>query len=248
MAREFQDESAGLQLTFSARRTAQTLLLVVLSLVLLSIAAQVYDRFFPGHGYTVGLFSLADENSIPTWYSSLTLLFCSVLLAKIAAATSLAGGHYVTHWRVLAACFLFLSLDEALSFHERTTEPLRTALGASGFLYYTWVVLGAMFVAGFGLTYLRFLAHLPTRTRNLFLLGGGLYVAGGLGTEAANGKLQEAYGRASALWMTGTVVEESLEMLGIIVFIYALISYASAPRPIGMAPDELAERNVVLEH
>jgi len=188
-------------------------------------------------GPFVKLFDLNKEGNIPTFYQASTLLLCSALLAIIAFAKKKEDAPYRLHWKALSIIFLFLSLDEAARLHERTIEPLQSALNASGFLHYAWIILGAVFVLIFVLAYLRFLADLPRKSRNLFLVAGAISVGGALGMESISGYHKSFYvGQYMLLsclcnyhanHVMISTVEELLEMLGIVVFIYALMSYIS---------------------
>jgi len=227
----------------SPKRVALILVLVVLCLTSLSIVSSFVmnsrcHRHIKMAGPFVYLFNLRYEVNIPTFYSTSALLLCSALLAIIAFAIKKENDPYRLHWKALSIIFLFMSLDEAAQLHERTVRPLRSALNASGFLYYTWVIPGALFVLIFALAYRRFLADLPQKTRNLFLVAGAIFVGGALGMEMINGYHKSLYvGQwfrhishfcnyhlKHAMMVT---VEEFLEMLGIVVFIYALMSYIS---------------------
>jgi RsiW-degrading membrane proteinase PrsW (M82 family) len=106
--------------------------------------------------------------------------------------------------------------------------PLRSILKASGFLYYTWVIPGAIFVIICLLSFLPFIRHLPAKTRRLFLICGTLFVGGALDLEIVTGYHDYLYGKENLVDVVMTTVEEFLEMLGIVVFIYALLSYISS--------------------
>ena len=185
----------------------------------------------------VKLFGLNREANVPTFYSTFALLLSSAFLAIIAFAKKKENAPYRLHWKVLSVIFLFLSLDEAAHLHEMTIKPLRSALNASGFLLYTWVILGIVFSLIVLLAYLRFLADLPRKSRNLFLVAGALFVGGALGMEMISGYYDSSY--VTQPWTHSRfcdfhlnlaslrTVEELLEMLGIVVFIYALMSYIS---------------------
>ncbi len=216
--------------TISPRRFTRVLTLVVLCLTFASIAAQfsVYRLGYEDPFGFASLFDVDSESNIPTWYASSTLLLCSILLASIAYAKKIDSDRYFLHWGVLSIIFLYLSMDEAASIHEIADDPLRSALNASGFLYFTWVVLGAAFVLIFVLVYLRFLADLPVRTRHLFLVAGMLYVGGAIGMELVGGRYADLYGMQNFVYALIATVEEFLEMAGVVVFIFALLSYISA--------------------
>lgn len=118
-----------------------------------------------------------------------------------------------------------LSMDEASSIHELFTEPLRRLLHTSGFFYFAWVIPGLAFVLTIAIIYWRFLLHLPTRTRWLFVVAAILYIAGAIGTELVGGWYVELYGRKNLIYSILAMLEETLEMFGIIVFVYALLDY-----------------------
>lgn len=230
--------SCDLDVYLSPRRTVRLLFFVVLGLTLLCTAGQ-FCKYFLGHPFLFGLvpvFDLKLEANIPTWYSSFALLLCSLLLAVIASAKKIEGNSYAPHWVVLAFIFLFLSLDETASIHEGL-NLLRSQLKVSGFLFYFWVIPYAAFVLIFVLAYLRFLGALPAKTRLLFFLAGSVYVAGAIGMEIMEARYASFYGEnmlynsnssQSMMYEIMTIVEEFLEMLGVLVFIYALLSYISS--------------------
>jgi hypothetical protein len=197
------------------------------------------------------LFNVGEEANIPTYYSSFILLISSMLLAIIAGAKKRRGERYALHWAVLSIIFLGMSLDETAQIHEtsgyvfETLAREYTGFTPSGFLYSSWVIPGIVFVLVVGLAYLPFLAHLPRKTCLLFLIAGFLYVGGAVGLEMIGGKIVSAYGWenwedwksvADSSNMVGAKVlanieqhaEELLEMLGVTVFIYALLSYISS--------------------
>ncbi|MEJ7840937.1 MAG: hypothetical protein WKF95_04145 [Rubrobacter sp.] len=202
--------------------------LVVLFVALMSIVGQFYKHVL-GHDYLLGfvpLFDFNGERNIPTWYSSSMLLLCSVLLAIIAASTARSGDRYQMHWKVLSATFLIMSADEVIQIHEQMINPLRAVLDLGGVFHYAWSVVGLALVLAFVLAYPRFIAHLPTRTRRLFIVAAGLYVGGALGMELVQGWHDGLYG-VDGVTALITTVEEVLEMSGVVVFVYALLSYMS---------------------
>lgn len=215
------------------RGIVRMLLLLSVSLTLASAAANCYRYSLGATNYLSGtlipLLDVVGESNLPTWYASSTLLLCALLLAAVAAIKKRDGARYISHWRALAVIFLYLSLDEAAQIHERTTPPLRELLNAwgvlYGFLFWSWVVLFGALTLIFVLAYLRFLAHLPPKTRQLFLIAGALYAGGALGGEVVGGHYASLYGRDDPTVAIPSHVEELAEMLGVAIFIYALLSY-----------------------
>lgn len=224
-----------LEVYFFPKRVIQFLLIVVFCLILLNIFAQFslyYLADFPLRESLIVLFNADFEQNVPAFYSCLTLLVCSILLGIIAYTKKIACERYVNYWRALSIIFLFLSLDESISIHEKFNEPLKEKLQTTGFLYFAWVIPGAIFAFICLLVFLRFLSALPAKTRRLFLIAGTVYVGGALGMElvgASYAYLHFAHLQYKDMtYAIITTIEETLEMLGIIIFIYALLDYIAS--------------------
>ena len=155
-----------------------------------------------------------------------------MLLAIIAYAKKIVADRYVRHWGALSIIFLCLSLDEILGLHEIMTNPLGSGLQPRGFFYPAWVILGAAFVFICLLLFLRFLAAIPPQTRRLFLIAGTLFVGGAIGMKLVEGYYADLRAlhsqQPSMTYAIITTIEELLEMLAVVVFIYALLSYISS--------------------
>lgn len=215
-------------LSLSPWTVSRFLIQVILGLALLSIAGQLMLYFLPEHPfitYFANAFNLDSERNIPTLYSASTLLFCAILLGAIAYAKNLENARYTRHWMILSAIFFYLCVDEAKQLHEKLIDPMQSLLNASGFLLFTWVVPAAIFLAIFGLYYLKFIAHLPVKFKKLFLMAGVVYVGGALGMELLGGYEASVNGIDSMIYKILATIEEVLEMLGIVIFIHALHSY-----------------------
>ncbi|MEX0269130.1 hypothetical protein AB3R30_08300 [Leptolyngbyaceae cyanobacterium UHCC 1019] len=206
----------------------QFLLRVVICLVVISFLSQMTLYFLPDYplrNYFAKAFNVDHERNIPTLYSFLALLFSSVLLGVIAHAKKLDSGRYQHHWKILSFIFLYLSLDEIGQLHEKLIEPTRSLLNATGFLYLTWIVPMGILVVIFIFSYSKFLLHLPASIKKLFVVACALYVGGAIGMEIPGGYLIYTTGMENLSYVIVATIEEALEMLGIVVFIHALISY-----------------------
>ncbi|MBE9034231.1 hypothetical protein [aff. Roholtiella sp. LEGE 12411] len=222
--------SHKLEIYLSANKTLKFLLGVVICLALVSLLANFnlyYLPEFDGRNSFRYTFDLNTEGNIPSLYSTAALLFCSILLVIIAQAQKLARNSNFWSWRGLSIVFAGLSLDEFIGLHEKLIKPVRNTFNTSGLLYYAWVIPGAIFVLIFLLVFARFLATLPAKTRQLFFIAGTIYVAGAIGTELVGGYYADYYTENDMIYNIITTVKEVLEMLGIIVFIYSLLSYMS---------------------
>jgi hypothetical protein len=188
----------------------------LLSTKLDSIPAVMFDEF-----------SVNAESTIPNWYSATILLIAGVLLGLIAASKYRSKAPYRSYWLVLSIIFVYLSIDEGAAIHEIFSDPIHNALHTGGFLEFGWQLAAVPFLIIFGLMYLRFLFHLPPRIRNLFILSGVIYVGGAFFGDAVQANQLALAGgeKLTMLYLTIGTVEELMEMLGIALFIYTLLSY-----------------------
>lgn len=190
----------------------------------LIFGASIYGTIL--HGIT-HLFDLGLDGNIPTWYASASLLLCAALLFLIARTESGSRMKWKKHWYGLSGLFLCLSIDETSTIHERAGDALDQAIpifqGLGGFLYYSWVILGAAAVFLVSLIFFRFTLNLPARTRTIFVLAALVFVSGGLGVEMINAWIHNSYGTNTLAYTAMTVVEELLEMTGVLIFTYGLL-------------------------
>ena len=168
-------------------------------------------------------FDLDREANIPTWYQSSALLVCAGLLWITAGVPQ--EERQRRHWRRIALVFVGLSIDEAAALHEMTITPLRSMLGARDFLASAWVVPGTLFVLVFALLSVRFLAALPARTRWQFVAAGAIYVGSALGLECLEAHMLETSGARALGFQATSFTQESGELLGILMFGFALLSH-----------------------
>lgn len=211
------------------RRLLEGLLVIVGVLVLAGLAANhlqfgVDVRYEHADSF-IQLFDLNTERNVPTWFASLLLFTNALLLTLIAGATFQARDRWRWFWCGLALIFVYLSMDEAAIFHERVARPLREAFDLTGFLHHAWVLPAMACLLVFGVLYLRFALALPWRTFKLFAFAAVLYVGGALGVEMIGGNHSSKYGEENLSYGLIAAVEETLEKLGQVVFLFALVDY-----------------------
>lgn len=219
-----------LRVSLSPHRLTRFLLVFILSLVAFSFFLKFSLYFLPDYPLRdtlISLFDINKEQNIPALYSWSALLFSAMLLATIAQVKKIVGDRYVSHWRALAIIFVYLSVDEAISLHEKFVEPVRNRLNTGGIFYYAWVIPASILVVIFGLTFSKFLMALPPKTKRLFLIAGTVFVAGALGLEMVSGVYADGSDSDNIVMAALTSIEELMEMLGIVIFIYALLAYIS---------------------
>ena len=197
-------------------------------LVLASIAGQL-SKFLLGHDRVYGLvplFYVDAEQNIPTFFSALLLFCAALLLMVITVLKKKQKDRDVSKWAILALGFLYMAVDEATSIHEKLIRPARGLLGSGpfGIFHPAWVMPGIAVVFVLTLFFLRFLLRLPAKTRSTFIVAGTLFVVGALCLELVGGHYDQLYGD-NITYRVLAHIEESFEMGGVIVFIYALLKY-----------------------
>lgn len=221
----------------SARKIFITLLLCIAALVVMQ-AVVVVDRL--NHDTSVNwtlyqLFNFDEESSVPVWFSAIALVACAALLAAIARHAFKRQDKGARYWALLGFIFLFLSFDEAAAIHEQLIPLGRRLVPTGGAFYFAWIIPYGIALAVLLVVLVPFLKSLPRQTMWLFLFAGALYVGGAIGLEMVGGAVISAAGIGGSLpaYHLVATAEETLEMLGIATFIYALIRY-------------MAEQNIVV--
>ena len=161
------------------------------------------------------LFDVDQENNLPTWFSALLLLVTSALLWLCARQRKADGDSWSGQWLALSCGFLLMSLDEVAGVHETINSVI----------VMTWAIPGAFLALVLGLAFVPFLLHLPRRTALHFALAGAIYIAGAVGVEIFGNSLSVQSLRDTLQYNMATLAEEALEMLGVILFIQALLRY-----------------------
>jgi hypothetical protein len=209
------------------QRVARMMAGAVITLALFDFAGQFAAYLLhypdaPGLTHFIQLFDLDGSHNIPSYYEAFALLFSAGLLAMIGFSTRLGGKPYSGHWFGLAATFLYLSFDKALGVHGVWMAELGMLISPDN--YYFAKTLPLLVAVGlFGLSYWKFFLALPFKSRLLFSGAALVFLAGSVGMEVIEGlyfSFENDF--AGALLI---IVENILEMSGIIFLIYALLSY-----------------------
>lgn len=205
---------------------------VVLSAILiLFVLANIAGNLIDTVAYDPNLFRytkklyLDRETSIPTYYSSLLLLISAVLFGFIARMKQLSHSPYKYHWILLAVIFVLMSVDETASLHEQLNKPMRLMFNQGGIFLFGWVIVAIPVTILFVIAYLRFFFHLSRKTKILFALAAGLYIGGAIGFELIGAGYVSEYGQQNFTYFIIALIEESMEVTGLIVLIYALLEY-----------------------
>lgn len=204
----------------------------VLKLLLYAIAVLLtlnlffaYLRLSMGHDFVFGLapmFDLNLEMNIPTAFSFLLLVISSLLLLFIAMNRYREAKNY-RYWLALSLGFAFMALDEFTSLHENLGAALEKRQLFQDLAYHQWLVPYGVGVMVLAITFYPFLLHLDPRVRRLFLMSGVLYLFGVMGLEWIGSLVHNYMGMANWAYTVLYSLEESLEMIGVSLFIYTLL-------------------------
>ncbi|MBV1855553.1 hypothetical protein [Catellatospora tritici] len=218
-----------------SRALARRLLWAVAALHFASFAVNVlYHAWGVGHGerlvgWLTTFVNVDHRQNLPSWFASGVLLVTACVLWEIANAVTATGEiRFRRHWRILSLVFALLSVDNLADAHQVLRSSHLAAIGAAS----SWLLILAPLVVVFAASYLRFLLHLPARTRMLIIAAGGLYVAG-VGAMEAVGVLtgyhvpvalpgQALSGGPFLRHLVGASLEELLQMLGSVALLYAV--------------------------
>lgn len=203
------------------------------------------DHFVPRQ--LLKLFYMDAEGNVPAWFSSCMLWTCSLLLIATGFVARDRGQGSGSSWLVLGGVFAALSMDESVALHEWAITPMRELSGGGGgFLYFGWILPGAIATSVVGLSYVPFLVRLPAPTRVFFVVGGAVYVLGAIGLESIGGYLTSPEGASVSPWVYRVTMslEESFELLGLTIFIHGLTTHLAAllRTPAGVGRRNLRDR------
>jgi hypothetical protein len=201
--------------------------LVACLLVIASTVTTAYRTWLTNIYSPVTFFYLDSEINIPTFFSSCLLLFAALLLFVISLVEKYRSPSLFRYWQVLVFVFSLMALDEFTSLHERLISPVRRYLGGGrlGIFYFAWIIPAMIIVIVFILLIWKFLANIQPKMRSNFIMAAATYLGGCIGFEMVGGHYAEAYGMLNWTYHTIVTCEESLEMMGVIILIWGLLTY-----------------------
>jgi hypothetical protein len=174
------------------------------------------------------LFDLNEEANIPTWFSSSLWLLAAFVALAIFQTHRDRGFPNGGFWLGMVPLFLFLSTDEAAELHELVGRLLGQPLEESAVLKFTyaWVFFGLGLLLLVGLLYLRFLFRLERHIRVLIVLSALVFVTGAVAVESVGAAVDMgtlANFPLGQSWRRMIILEELLEMMGVILLVHTLL-------------------------
>ena len=210
------------EITITPKRVLIFFLTIVSFLIFMNIIDIIYTKVLGHAMFFRNKWNLDMEKNFPAYYSSLAMMFASFLLVVVSSIKKYEKKEFF-YWVGLAMIFFYLALDELLHIHEKLTPIAQKMFHSTSLVVGWWVPMGIILLP-LALLYLKFVFNLPKITRNLFIISGSIYVSGAVIMEIIGYKIMKLYGRG-LMYSISYTIEESLEMLGIVLFIYALVSY-----------------------
>jgi hypothetical protein len=168
-------------------------------------------------------FDLDDESSVPTWFSQFLLLAIGLVSGLAAYLQKERAMRWV--WGVVAFLGITMSIDEIASLHEHSLQTIHVyffdeaapTITENAWLLVLPIIL--VFATMFGYVLYR---YFPRRTSGLFILGGTIFLTGAVAVDALSDvTLSSAFLQQGIL----VAIEESLELAGSAVVLYAVIDY-----------------------
>ena len=195
--------------------------LITAALLIAHVITQVGIYGFGADKHWLDVLNMDRELNLPTLFSSLMLLAAAILLRRLSGVP---GNEASADWTLLSRIFGFLAVDEALQIHEILILPgLRHQVHPA--LASTWVIPYSLIALGLLWRLRHFLTSLANATSSRFLRAGTVYVMGAVGMEMVGSfAVRSGLIRLHSFWYGAiTGVEESLELLGLILFLHALM-------------------------
>ena len=215
-----------IKIAVSSRTVIRYLVAAVVFFTVVSTGIQICKYVFDYRDEWMDLFNLDRELNFPTWFSALMLASCAIMLRIIAIGKKQQGDRYTKDWQLLSVIFCWLAIDEVVSIHEIFIIPeVSEALNLPWFLHSMWVIPGIVFVVWFGKRYAKFVRHLPSDSKRQFIIAACTYIGGALIMEMLGSHFAESIGQQHIVYALIATGEELLEMIGIVLFIRALLHY-----------------------
>ncbi len=200
------------EVTISAQALTRTMLVAALTLLACHGALTIYHYRVEELPWLLRqLFDVDEEDALPTWFSAFLLFIVSAILWFCGRRERASADRWAVYWYILSVGFLLMSIDEVAGIHETLNSVIESH----------WAVGGGILALVIGLCFVPFLLRLRRRTALLFVVAGVVYISGAVGIEIL-GQPMDADTLAYNLL---TLVEEGLEMFGVILFLYGLLDH-----------------------
>lgn len=209
-------------------KVLHAMILILISLAVLHIALQFINLviFNEKNGWFFELsnrWDFDDENSLPTWYSQAILL--AIGISSVVASFLDTSTIKRTTWRLLAAVGLLLSIDEVSGIHELVLQAIHLSTfneSAPTLMSNAWVLLLPVILAVVGYIGYRIARVFPRSFVKLCALGAVVFLSGAVFVDIITQSMMLSLFASQGLLVA---IEESLEIMGSTLILYAIIRY-----------------------
>lgn len=211
-------------------RVVTVFLLKIVGLLLLAALFCLYLIFGlnleNGLGF-VPLFDINGEYNIPALYSASAIWFSAALLLFIHRLEKKAGTPKAYYWRHFAFLFIFLGVDELASIHEifGRFAPMIWERFPALQISRKWIIPFSPVVLAMAVYFFRFYVLLSKENRIRFTIAGLVFLSGAIGIEILGEWYATKHEMPPIFRGYSAIVEEGCEMVGIVLFIRALLMH-----------------------
>ena len=227
-------DKPGHTIMIAPRRVALSLLGVSLVMLVFSLIGQrEYQTGDPLEKFFFDMFTreffVNGGANIATYWNMLILTIMTVLALLIAFAKSTQKAGSRSGWWFLGLVFLYFAIDEFCGINEKLGALLKDLPNMQVGTYYNWfypVAAGLIVIISAFLVW--FYLHLDAPNRNIFPISMSFYVLGAFRAELFSGYYAELHGKKNMTYLLLSHAEEFVELVGIILMIYLLLTYIAA--------------------
>ncbi len=168
-------------------------------------------------------FDFDDESSVMTWISQFQLIALSGIC--LLAAVLEKQKTLKKLWLIPSVLGLLFSIDETATLHEFILQRIHVAFFGDAkptLMMNAWVIILPFIALFAGLMAWKMFKQLPRVTVGLICLGGAIFLGGAVFVDLITNGLPETPFVAQGILVA---LEESSELLGVSIVIYAVASY-----------------------
>lgn len=190
------------------------LFLFLMNVIMILVTGLKYRGLLINHLFHKFYFD--SKFNFPSFFNTFLLLLAAGIVYYVHFANS-KKYQPDTRWFWLAVLFLAMAVEENVSVHF--------FLGHLESSYLVWAVPIGLALIFLGIYFGRLAFAIPRRIAIGFFVSGAVYIAGAIVLEFAGARVKSIRGEWNPLYAGISTFEETLEMLGLILFINYLLKY-----------------------
>lgn len=198
--------------------------------ILSSIRLIIVNHSVPGQvPQFIDLFNMDSEINIPILFCIGLLLLAFVLLSFITSINFTRKSPHRFTWLALSMLSLLIALNKAVRFHGYLLRIMVQFVRNSDSMIFLPFIMAFLLVMviGFLIISFRFIKHLHPKIRNVMLFAWFIYFLGAIILELIGSMFYNPGGQNNQVYQILTIIEETVEMAGVVAFIRVLIIHIS---------------------